>query len=200
MCCVSAQARVDAKAAATPRKSFTVSEALGTYWNDVCQHQSSASTAKSQAAAILRAIPAKTRVPDLNNAALARMVAKMRAGVKNSTVNRRIDMLARSIRYMVKVHEAEVADLDFNGLKLREKQERVRELSADEERRLFENLRSDLHPLVKFALMTGKRREEICSLRWEDVDKAPNRIVFRVKGGKIHRLPITRDMRVSMPK
>lgn len=197
---VEAEERVKAKQAIARgfQAVYTIGEALGTYWSDVCQHQTSASTAKSQATAILKVIPKATRLPDLTNAQLAKAAAKMRATVADSTVNRRMEMLARSIRYMARVHDADIPKLDFGAVRLRERKERIRELSADEERRLFKTLRSDLQPFVKFALMTGKRRAEICGLKWSDIDYDANRIHFRVKGGKIHSLPMNADIRALL--
>lgn len=191
---VEAQARVEARQGAARPTSFTISQALGTYWNDICQHQSSASTAQSQARALLKVLRKNTPIDELTNADLVRAVATMRAGAANATVNRRIDMLARAIRHMQRVHGATMPDLDFKGCKTREALERVREMSYGEQERLFAVLRPDLQPLVKLALLTGQRRAELCGLKWDDVNHETRRIHFRIKGGAIHRFPLSREI------
>ena len=125
-------------------------------------------------------------------------VAKMRATVTNATVNRRLDMLKRSIGHMAKMHEAEVPDIDWKALKTRESEERVRVLTSDEERRLFAALRPDLVPMVKFALATGRRKAEVCGLQWKDVDLEAQRIWFSVKGGKRQSTPLTAGLRALL--
>ncbi|MEM1151944.1 MAG: site-specific integrase [Pseudomonadota bacterium] len=193
---VEAQARVEAKAGATTQGSFTLSQALGTYWNDVCQFQSSASTAKSQAKAILSVLDKNLRIESLTNADIQRFVTRRRAKVTNGTVNRQLDMLDRALRHMQRVHNARLGDLDFKASKTKEARERIRELSQDEQSRLFDKLRPDLVPLVKFALMTGARKDTICGLRWDDVGE--DRILFRLKDDKEGYFPINAELRALL--
>ncbi|WP_375263236.1 tyrosine-type recombinase/integrase [Palleronia sp.] len=197
---VEAEARVAAKAGNKAKRqgSFTVAEALGTYWSDVCQHQSSAGTAKGQASAILVVLPGKTPIGDLTTGRLFKMVAAMRADCANATANRRIDMLKRSMNHMGKMHDATVPDIDWKALKTKEDAERVRELTLAEQERLFEHLRQDLHPMVKFALTTGARRDAICSLKWADVDMSTNRVRFRQKGGGSYTVPMSPETRAIL--
>lgn len=58
---VEAEVRASAKSAHETRGRFTLSQALGTYWQDVCRHQPSASTAQSQAKGILSILDGKLR-------------------------------------------------------------------------------------------------------------------------------------------
>lgn len=195
---IEADARVAAARDQKTKGQFTVSEAIGTYWSDVCRPQPSAGTAMSQGRAIMATLDPKTHLSELRAADLVRMVAKMRATAANGTVNRRIDMLARSIRHMVRVHDADAAEIDWPALKTREAEERVRELTQAEQGRLFAKLRPDLLPMVKFALMTGQRKAEICRLRWSDVNHETQRIHIRVKGGKTHRFPMNAEIRALL--
>lgn len=195
---IEAEARHKAKNDPQVRGKFTVSEALGTYFSDICQHQPSARTARSQAKMILTALSGKTPLDTLTNAVLMRMVSKRRAKVSNATSNREIDMLARSIRHMAKVHKAAVPDLDFTKAKTPEAKERVRELSFDEQDRLFEHLREDMRPMVTFALMTGARRGTICALRWKDINDDTDRMTFQVKGGGTQSFPVTAEIRALL--
>lgn len=180
---VEAEARVKAKTDPAARGIFTISEALGTYITDVSAHQSSHRTTVSQGKGILSALDPKRRLDQLSNADLMHLVTRRRATVANGTVNRELDLLGRACRHMARIYGAAIsADLDFSGIRLKEPKEITRELSWEEQARLFEHLRTDLHPFVKFALMTGARLETICELRWPDVDFRHKRILFRMKG------------------
>lgn len=180
---IEAEARVRAKNDPIARGIYTVSEALGTYITDVSAHQSSHRTTVSQGKGILTAVDPKRRLDQLTNADIMHLITRRRAVVANGTVNRELDLLGRACRHMAKVYGAALsADLDFSGVKLKEPKEITRELTWEEQDRLFEHLRADLHPFVKFALMTGARLETICELRWPDVDFRHKRIRFEMKG------------------
>jgi integrase len=196
---VEAAARVRARtAAATPAGVFTLSEALGTYYTDIAACQPSARTALSQGKALVSVIDPATKLPDLTMAMIQRHVSTRRATVANGTVNRELQLLGRALRHMARVHAATVPDLDLRAVESAEPEERVRELSRDEQERLFKALRPDLHPLVTFALMTGARVSAITGLRWSDVDLEVGILVLREKGAKAHRFPINAEMRAFL--
>lgn len=196
---VEAQARVDAKRAApAPTGIFTLSEAIGTYYTDVCQHQPSARTALSHGKNLTAGIDPQTRLPDLTMAMLQAYVSHRRATVANGTVNRDLQFLGRAIRHMARVHAAQVPALDLNALETKEAEERVRELTQTEQDALLKALRPDLHPLVLFALMTGGRLSELCALQWPAVDLDAGVIRFRQKGGTTRRFPINAELRAFL--
>lgn len=185
---VEAEARVRAKAGVATRKTFTVSQALGTYWSEVSQHQTCAATTQSQAKMILKVIPGTTHITDLNNQTLAKFVARRRAEVSNATVNRQLQLLGRAIRYMARVYDAETPDLDFKGLETKEPRRRVRELSYSEQDALFGVLRPDLIDLARGALLTGQRRGELIGLKRSQI--LSDQIRFDVKGDRDLFFPI----------
>ncbi len=192
---VEAQARVAARAAPqTPPGIFTLSQALGTYCQNVAQHQPSWRTTESQAKALLAGLGAQTRLDQITDAMILDHVARRRATVANGTVNRELQLLGRAMRHMADFHAATVAPLKLKAAEVAEPQERIRELTADEQTRLFQHLRIDLHPMAKFALMTGARRASICGLKWSDVDLHIRRMRFRLKGGGFQIFPINDEM------
>lgn len=71
-------------------------------------------------------------------------------------------------------------------------------LAPAEQERLLKALRADLHPMVKFALMTGARIETIAGLRWADVDLDGGRLLFRVKGGGRQVFPMNAELRAFL--
>lgn len=195
---IEAQARVAAAADPQVTGRYTLSQALGTYWTDICAHQPSARTARAQAAMILTVLDGATAIDMLTNADLQRFVARRRATVSNATVNRQLALLSRALRHMARVHGAALRPLDFAGFRTAEPQERVRELSWAEQARLFRHLRPDLHPMVQFALATGARISTIAGLRWTDIDADGGRMRFRVKGGKTMQFPLNREIRALL--
>ena len=56
-------------------------------------------------------------------------------------------------------------------------------LSLDELKRVWHHADSDETRLILLLLMTGLRAQELCSLRWADIDSATIRVLF-TKGGK----------------
>lgn len=200
---IEAAARVRAKNAPEVTKEFTLGQALGTYYTDISQGQSSARTTQSQFKAILGVLDGHRQMSSLTNADLMRFVATRRAQVSNATVNRQMQALGRALRHMVKIHGATMPDIDLRAVETAEPEERVREMTRAEQERLFAILREDLHPLVKFALMTGARLGTIIGLCWSDIDLDTSRMVFRLKGGKSMRFPMNEEIRAllsTLPK
>lgn len=195
---IEAQARVEAKAAPDLRGIFTLAEAIGTYWADISQHQTCSGVTLSQGKGLLGLIDGKTHLDTLTMADIARYVTARRACVANATVNRELQLLGRALRHMAKFHQAKVADLDLRAAEVKEPRERIRELSPEEQTRLFKHLRTDLHPLVQFALMTGAREATICGLQWHQVDLSNARIRFDMKGGDVMFFPINGELRAFL--
>lgn len=193
---VEAEVRRQAKAQRPEQTDFTLSQALGTYYTEVCEYQSSAATSASQARAILKHIPGKTHLKDVTDALLMKMVTRMRAECANATVNRRLQFMGRAFRHMRKIHKATATDLDFKALEVKEPKERIRELTQDEQQRLFEHLPHDLHQPVLFCLMTGCRISTMAQLQWKDVGDTEMR--FWLKGDDYMTFPISRELQALL--
>lgn len=188
---VEAKIRSDAKSAAP--LSYTLSEALGTYYRDVSQHQPSAATTRNQSRAILAVMDGDKKISKLTNADILTFVAKRRSTVTNATVNRQLQLIGRALRHMTK-YGATVPDLDLRGAETKEPKERVRELSLAEQIRLFEKLPNDILAPVQFCLLTGARISTMAELRWSDVDHKNRELIFRLKGGDSMTFPLSREL------
>lgn len=195
---VEAAARVAARASAPAKGTFTLSQALGTYYTDKAQHQPSAATTFSQMKTILSVLNPAMKLADLTMAEAQRYVTVQRAKMANATVNRHLALLARAITHMVKVHAADAPALDLRRLHTEEPEERVRELTRDEQDRLFAALRPDLHPFAALALMTGLRKAELVALQWRNVDFEAATIRVRQKGGKTRSFPMNGELRAFL--
>jgi integrase len=125
--------------------------------------------------------------------------AKTRKGespIKNSTVNRTVlEPLRQVLNRARKNWEQKVQEINWADFLLPEPKERVRELTADEEERIFRNLRADYHPVVLFSIVSGFRKRECVNLRWSDIDWGNLTISVVGKGDKADVQPISPDIR-----
>lgn len=179
----------------TAKPTITVDEACGLWWRDRGAHMKSAATIDYQLAALVAGLGKSKLVGELGLRDFDRYVAKRRHGRKNASVNRETQ-LARRVWKHADSRGFDVAPIDWGRLMLPEPKERVRELSADEERRLFAALPEHLCPVVEFALLSGQRRTEVIRLRWQDVDLIGGRATVDAKGrdGNRHSFPLTARM------
>lgn len=74
---------------------------------------------------------------------------------------------------------------------LRENNARLRYLTLEEGKRLFQNSSKHLKPIVMLALQTGMRKSEILYLKWDDIDFDQKLIFVRnSKNGEAREIPI----------
>jgi integrase len=133
-------------------------------------------------------------IASITDADILAYVAKDRSNCTNATVNRRLQMLGRAIRHMGKFYKADIPELNLKSAQAKEPREIVRELTMDEQRRLFEHLPIEYHPIVNFALMTGARVGSITSLLWKNIDMENREISFWVKGDERLTFPINKEV------
>lgn len=122
--------------------------------------------------------------------------AKVERPIKNSTVNRTvIEPLRAVLNRARKNWEQKVQEIDWKNFILPTPKERVRELTAEEEERVFASLREDHHPIVFFSIVSGFRLSECVNLRWTDIDWGNLTIAVVGKGDKADVQPIAADVR-----
>jgi integrase len=175
----------------TVTPTISLEQACNDWQANVGQHLASKATTLYQLGFLIAGIGGMLQ--DITHKAVQDYAACRRATVKNASVNRELQLLRRVIRW-TEPRGFEVPKLDFAKLTLPEPKERVRELSADEEARLMAVLPENLKPIVQFALLSGKRRTEIITLRWADVDLAGQRATVTVKGGHRQTFPLSPKM------
>lgn len=189
------EAELKRKAAAgeLDRVHITLDEAAGTWWQNVKQFQSSADTARYQIRNLIKGLGANVRLADIRYADLDDYVAKRRAKVANGSVNREIEIARALWRYTERREFYVGKPIPWGQLRLTEPRERIRELSADEEVRLFAQLPPDLAAVAEFAMLSGQRRAAIIGLRWSDVDLVNRTATVTLKGADRgrHTFPLT---------
>lgn len=194
---VKAQVRVQAPIG-TGRPEMTLNVAASRYYREVASTQPSAKWSDYLLESVVKGVGKDVRLSELSENGLTDFVARLRARVSNATANRHIEILRRLMRRANKVWKVQTADIDWASLRHDEPDERVRELTPQEERALFANLRQDYHPFVRFCLVTGVRKNNALSLTWRQVDFDAGVITLKVKsrkpGGRVHTVPITSEL------
>ncbi|QHL91258.1 hypothetical protein GVO57_11100 [Sphingomonas changnyeongensis] len=173
------------------KRSLTLDEAFGLWWEARGRHHASQATENYQLKNLLAGLGKTTALADLGMVELNHYVARRRASVADSSVNREVELLRRVVRYLAALKAYETPEIEWGQLLLKEPKERVRELSADEEAALFAQLPDDLAAVAEFALLSGQRRTSVITLLWSKVDLAGRRAEVRVKGGGWHSFPLT---------
>ena len=187
---------------------MTVNVALDRYFVEVSQHTAGSDDDMHKGSKLLSLGPHKM-LSEITDSDIAMMVAKRRGQVavnrkkpvSNATVNRETELLRRIIRRAKDLWGVDIGDEPkWSKLLLPEADERVRELTGEEEKKLFAALRDDFKPMVEFAIMSGLRLANVIRLTWKEVDLATGKLTVRTKslkpGGKVHTIPISPAMRV----
>ena len=95
------------------------------------------------------------------------MIQRRGEGVSNRTINMELGVLSRAVGHSFKVLWPSVK-------KLEERHDVGRALSMEEEQRILDtamrNKSKLINPILRLALVTGMRRDEIRTLQWEQID------------------------------
>ncbi|MAB00149.1 MAG: integrase [Stappia sp.] len=113
--------------------------------------------------------------------------------ISPATVNRQIvEPMRRLLRRARRIWQVRVdADaIDWTGLKLREPQERAREMTGDEADRFWAALRQDYLPIVWFLANRGLRVNSVINMTVGDLDLDARRIRIWRKGHGLVWVPI----------
>lgn len=120
--------------------------------------------------------------------------AGLAEGVKNATVNRRIELLRSILRKACS--DWEWLDRVPTIRLLKEPNGRVRFLTPMEAKRLLAELPPHLQAMAAFSLCTGLRQGNVKRLRWAQVDMERGRAwieAHQAKGGKAIPVPLSSD-------
>ncbi|WJI43746.1 site-specific integrase [Mesorhizobium sp. C120A] len=175
-------------------KPLAFKAAAAQYWNEVGQfHRNHVDTLRALEW-LQDHIGAGTMISTINDATVAKAVAKRRGeDVSAATVNRSVcEPLRALLRRARRTWKQTVEDIEWKDHFLKEPQERVREATADEESKLLAAIRGDYAPALRFALLSGCRRAEIVGLQWKDVDFFNREFRVTGKGDKTRTVPMTK--------
>jgi integrase len=189
------------KAQQSGTQSLRIDDVAERYWHDVGQYHSGKDGTDRRLGWLCAYFGENKLITDITHDAAAAMVATRRAAiVPNSnpprqisptTVNHTIRQLKELIAYCKTRKIQFPTEPNWKELRLKEPEERVRELHADEAERIDATLRDDFAPLFEFARITGKRKTECYTLRWADVHWDTGWIERPGKGQRRVRVKIT---------
>lgn len=195
-------------------RPMTFSEACGRYWLEVGQYAKSAGQIESHIDYLLKQLGEATPLNEIDDDKIAKLVARRRGEyvvkhmkpkkskepkplkrVSNATVNRStLEPLKRVLLRARNLWGQQVAPIRWREHKLAEPEERVRTLSADEEKRFFIALAQPYFPITYFAMRTGCRKMECINLKRSDIDWAARTIKILGKGGILKTVPLPIDV------
>ncbi|MFG1465217.1 site-specific integrase [Xanthobacter sp. DSM 24535] len=192
-------ARETLSAAGPGGAAMTVNVAMARFFTEVGQHYRGnyRETFDSALEWLTIQLGPKTLLKDIGKQIVSAAVARRRAeGVKNSTVNRTVTEPLRRVLARARKHwDQQVQEIEWKDFLLAEPKERVRELRSEEETQIFDALRPDYHPILRFALLSGCRLAECVGLRPSDIDWGNRSITIRGKGEKVDTIPLTTGLR-----
>jgi integrase len=180
---------------------MTFNVAAARYWEEVGQHHAGEASTNTLWSLVWleQALGSDRLLTAIDNNLVAGIVARRRGEkrrktdrlISNATVNRSVtEPLRKVLTRAAKVWKQPVGEIAWKEHMLKEPKERVRELRTDEEVTLWERLRPDYHPVVRFSILTGARLKECVGLRWEDIDWGGRLIWVTGKGDKRASIPM----------
>lgn len=183
---------------------MTVNQACCRYWEEVVRHQPSCEDTERSLEYIKRLLGAETLLIDVNSELISTAAARRAAEpvmvrrrvvdqivpvptgkvVSLSSVNRQIvEPIRRLLRRARKVWKVPV-DLDgisWEELLYTEPTERVREMTNAEADLFWDELRPDYHPILRYYLISGKRRSEVIGVTKFDVDLKAMKVRYGIR-------------------
>lgn len=179
---------------ASPGKPpITVDEAAGLY-QDKVEGKACWINTKRTLKHMVAGLGANRALSEITMADLQRLVAKRRNGRADISVNREIEDWRAVWRWAAR-NRFDIGEMpDWSALLLPVPESPPRELKPDEEARLFQHLRADLHPFALFAIKSGWRLSEVRNLCWSDLDLDAREARVRVKGGDVRARPLSAQM------
>lgn len=194
-----AEALAAAKEKRTYKDAWRLRDAFGAYWDEHAKHQRSADFVFHKLEQLSRLLGKDTLITDLTNAKLLDYRAKRRGeGLAANTVNRDLAILKAALNHARQMHGKPTAELAWKRLRADEPPHRIRFLSHKEYTALLAACDADLARAVTFAVATGLRKANVVGLTWNQVDLARGAIVVPVKGGKLHTVKMTPQLRAML--
>jgi integrase len=198
--------KVEQKAAV----SLEIDHVAARYWDAVGQHHAGADTTERDLARLVKYFGKERLLTDIADADVIKLVAWRRGhrrtvhrkgGLQPSgkpdpliapaTVNRSTTEVLKKLFTFAKREGVRFErEPVWKTHRLREPEERVRELRRDEAAALGSYRREDYAPLLDFVAITGVRQKEAL-LRWPEVDFVNRRITKTGKGGSKISVQIT---------
>jgi integrase len=200
------RAKAQVKATKISAVSLAIDHVAARYWNETGQHHAEPDAVARNLARLVQYFGPATPLTDIDDAAVAKMVAWRRGHrikgredaplITPATVNRSATKVLKRLFSFAKSERA-VFDREPTWTRhwLKEPEERVRELHDEEGERIDAAMRDDYKPFFDFVRATGMRLAECVTLKWSEVNFGARQIVKTGKGGRRITFPITPTIR-----
>ena len=196
---VEAAKRHEAKARRKRSDPWRLRDCLGAYWSEHAKNRGCADDIFAKLEALSRIIGKDRMIADLTNAdMLDYRAARVAEGLTPHGVNRDFAYLAAALKWAQTMHGKQVPALAWKQIKVAEPPHRIRYLSRDEYARLLAACPSPLALIVKCAVATGLRKNNILKMDWREVDLSSGLITVTVKGNKQHRVKMPPPLRAAL--
>lgn len=178
---------------------MSIQTACGRYFQEVSQFNAAPDIALVDFLRICDLLGKDKLISEITNDDVATAVAKRRGHkvkktekyITNGTVNKSFTKrLSAVMNRASDIWGINTNKILWRNHLLKEPQERIRELTIDEER-LFDHIRDDYLPLIEFKLLTGRRVNELLTLAWRDIDWGNREYKITGKGDKTRKFPLT---------
>ncbi|HEX7856122.1 MAG TPA: site-specific integrase [Sphingobium sp.] len=191
---VEGQKRAAAALNLNQKPTITLDEAAGIYEQKLRKEERWSGNTEGWVDNLVNALGPGNLINEIRHTDIGKHFRARAAVVSGSTVNREIDV-ARALWRATERAKYEVGEMpDWGAMRYAVKANDPRELRFDEEDRLFDAIREDAKPMVRFALLSGWRVSEVRNLLWSDIDY-PSKVAWAtVKGGDRVKRPLTTDM------
>lgn len=149
--------------------------------------------------ALSRILGADTMIADLTNANILDYRARRRGeGLQPQTVNRDFNCLKAALNHAHLMHGQPIPPLAWKRLRSQEPPNRIRFLSRDEYQALLAVSDPELQRIIRFAVATGLRKDNVLSLDWREVDLSSALVTVTIKGDKRHTVRLTAEVRAML--
>lgn len=196
---VEAEKLQEAKQKRTHKDPWRLRDCLGAYWSEKAKHKRSSTTTFTKLEALSRILGPDTLVTDITNAKLMDYRReRKKEGLQAHSVNRDFAYLRAAFRHAQEMHQQAIPPLAWKELKVSEPPNRIRFLSQDEYARLVSCCSPELSLIVKIAVATGLRKDNLLKLDWKEVDLSSKRITVTIKGNKRHSVRMSPPVRAAL--
>lgn len=190
------------------KQDVTLENLLARYWTEHAQSQSWAASVWGYMRNFTIVWGAKTYLSEITDAKYSELINYLKKkGLSASTINRHTECFRKACTLAKDNWGYEATKVRFSSHRLKQPDSRVRYLTNQEAVKLIDCAAPHLKPIIKFALYTGVRKQNILDLKWREVDMVGRRITFKVKshmpGGKNHMVDMVEglyDLLKSLPR
>ena len=211
----SAEREALARAAFKGEGPLTLGVASARWWHEKGQHNTNADTDLHNLERIIAWFGEDRRLDEISDPDITAWVAARRGErikgratlkdgspaplVKPATVNRStVEALRKLFTYARRKWKIQIASQpEWREHRLTEPGEQVAELSFVDQERVRERLTEGYREAAMFALASGLRLNN-CLLKWSEIDWEGGRLKVVQKGGRVHSMPLSRDMRAIL--